>query len=129
MKLLDWLDGFWYRLKCRLWHKYNVVVCKPLPATWIDRDELILYAAFQIFEDYINKEKPVEFTSDVYADYVEAFDEEHAQERDDAWRTIRELYAWWGLRKNLEDHNYLDDYENDDKMLHKLVEVRKYLWT
>jgi hypothetical protein len=124
-----WLNDLWYRLKCRFWHKYNVVICKPLPATWIDRDELILYAAFQILEDYINKEKPAEFTSDVYAEYIEACDEKNARERDTDWKTIRVLYYWWQERKNLEDHNYFDDYDLDDKMLHRLIDIRKYLWT
>ncbi len=33
-----WWHDSWYWIKCRLWHRYNVVVCRPLPPTWCDRD-------------------------------------------------------------------------------------------
>lgn len=34
------LRDFFYWLKCRLWHRYNVVVCESLPLTWNDRDQV-----------------------------------------------------------------------------------------
>lgn len=119
------LHNSWYWLKCRLWYRYNVVVCKPLPPTWQDRDYLLLYAAFQILEDFIRKEQPWEFTGDVYTEYAE-YNIESARQRDKDWKVIRELYTWWSLRKDNDEH---DDYEEDTKMLHKLINMRKYLWT
>jgi hypothetical protein len=114
-----------YRLRCRFWHRYNVVVCHNLPSTWCDRDCLMLYAAFQILSDFIEREKPWEFTGDVYAAYVEC-DELEARGHEAVWKTIRELYAWWQRRKN--DRAYSNDAE-DNKILHTLIGVRAFLWT
>lgn len=38
---------------------YNVVKCKELPATWQDRDELMLHAMFQILVDFVELEQPI----------------------------------------------------------------------
>lgn len=120
------LHNAWYWLKCRLWYRYNVVVCRALPPTWCDRDYLLLYAAFQLLEDFIEKEEPWEFAGDVYATYVTDCDENFSRQRAAEWQTIRNLYAWWKGRKNDDDH---DDYEEDSKRLHTLIDVRANLWT
>lgn len=46
----------WYWLKCRLWHRHNVVVCSTLQPTWSDPDEKLLHASFQILCDLVEKE-------------------------------------------------------------------------
>lgn len=120
------LRDAWYWLRCRLWHRYNVVVCRALPPTWCDRDYLLVFAVFQILEDFITQEQPWEFTADVYATYVMEYDEEQAREREADWKTIRELYAWWQGRKADPDY---DNYDEDSAMLHKLIAVRGCLWT
>jgi len=126
------LHDFWYKLKCRLWHRFNVVVCRSLPPTWCDRDYLLLHAAFQILEDFVAKEQG-HFYEDVYtlyADYdgddvaLKAEVEASARERAAEWQTIRELYHWWLGRKK----NVTDDYDEDTAMLHKLIDVRGHLW-
>ena len=103
-----------------------MVVCRPLPPTWCDRDYLLLYAAFQLLEDFIEKEEPWEFAGDVYATYVTDCSEDYSRERAAEWQKVRDLYAWWKDRKYNDDH---DDYEEDSKMLHKLIDVRGNLWT
>jgi hypothetical protein len=116
--------NWWYKLRCRVWHKYNVVVCRSIPPTWIDRDFLLLYAAFQILEDFVQKERG-NFYEDVYALYVEDCGPEMAREREAEWNTIRELYAWWNQRK----HCFDDDYAEDNMRLHQLIDIRGHLWT
>jgi hypothetical protein len=117
---MNWLD--W--LICRLWHKYNVVVCRALPPTWTDCDFLLLHASFQILEDFVHQERG-HFYEDVYALYLEQGVEE-ATARQETWDTVRELYAWWNQRKRrLND----DGYEEDTAMLHKLIDIRPCLWT
>jgi len=80
------LHDAWYWLKCRLWHRYNVVVCRALPPTWCDRDYLLLYAAFQILEDFVQQEKG-HFYDDVYLLYLDC-GEVMARERAAEWDTI-----------------------------------------
>ena len=125
-RLLYRLHEGWYWLKCRLWHRYNVVVCRALPPTWQDRDYLLLYAAFQLLEDFVKKEQPWEWAGDVYAVYIVDCDEEMARDREATWKTVHELYDWWKKRKNDDSH---DDYDEDSAMLHKLIDVRGCLWT
>ncbi len=119
-----WWHDSWYWIKCRLWHRYNVVVCRPLPPTWCDRDYLLLFAAFQILENFIQQEEG-HFHDDVYKLYLDC-GEERAREEERDWNEIRVLYAWWQERK---DAKYNDDYDKDNEMLHRLINVRKYLWS
>jgi hypothetical protein len=67
---MNLIRDLWYKLICRFWHRYNVIICRSIPPTWIDRDELLLCAAFQILEDFVRKERG-HFFEDVYALYVE----------------------------------------------------------
>ena len=122
-----WFRFTWqcYRLKCRLFHRYNVVVCRSLPVTWNDRDHLMLYAAFQILEDFVKYEQG-HFYENVYALYVTDCGAEDAREREEEWQRLRSLHAWWLERKN---NIHFDDYEMDDSMLHELIDLRKLLWT
>ena len=117
--------NWWYKLKCRFWHKYNRVVCRSLTPTWHDRDYLMLHCAFQILEDFIHIERG-HFYDDVYELYLEQ-GEEYATQMKLDWDEIRWLYHWWQHRKL--DVCDLDDYEKDTDMLHRLVALRKYLWT
>ena len=118
------LHDAWYWAKCRLWYRYNVVVCRTLPPTCCDRDYLLLYAAFQILEDFVQQEKG-HFYEDVCLLYLDC-GEEMARQREADWNTIRELYFWWQSRRN--DAEYAD-YEQDSQMLHKLINIRGNLWT
>jgi len=125
-----WIADPWYWLKCRTWHRYNVVVCRSLPPTWNDRDRVLLHAAFQCLADFIEKEKPWEFSATQEA-VAEAYDEVYDTaygpvdtRRSCAWETIKQLYYWWEVRKG----KYEKD-EYDDAMLHRLIEVRHLMWT
>ncbi len=121
-----WWHDSWYWLRCCLWHRYNVVVCRPLPPTRCDRDYLLVFAAFQILEDFVDKEAD-HYHEDVYALYKEAgYDEDRCREEERDWNEIRVLYAWWQQRKK---DKYADNYDEDNDRLHRLINVRNYLWT
>ncbi len=120
-----WRHDCWYWLRCQFWHRYNVVVCKALPPTWCDRDYLMLFATFQILEDFVEREEG-HFFEDVYTLYVTDCGEERARQEEADWDAIRSLYAWWKVRKT---DKYADDYDQDNAMLKRLIDLRKYLWT
>ncbi len=80
--------------------------------SWVDRDEIMLHACFQILKDYIDKEK-----GDVHCNY-----EAHKDFIDE----IRFLYNWWEKRR-ITDRNSSDDEDNE--MLLRLMKVRCALWT
>jgi hypothetical protein len=134
LQLFRRLHDAWYWLKCRLWHRYNVVYVRCLPPTWHDRDYLILYAAFTLLEEFVEKEEG-HFNEDVFALYndytgddpVERAEVEAlARQREAEWNDIRNLYYWWKARKN---DDTFDDYDMDTAMLHVLINVRGHLWT
>lgn len=85
----------------------------PSVKTWCDKDEIMLHACFQLLVDYIEKEK-----GDTHCNY-----ETHKKFIDE----IRFLYKWWKKRKYLKTTT-TTEYE-DDKMLIRLIKVRKSLWT
>lgn len=89
---------------------------QPVKKGWVDRDEIMLHACFQILEDFVEKENGLN-----HCDY-----EEHKALIDE----IRFLYDWWQKRKELEyflDKDLIDI--EDDKMLHRLMKIRLCLWT
>ena len=87
-----------YYLKCRFWKKYNRVIVKTLPPTWIDRCDLLTHAMFQILVDFIEKEKPFDYL-DTEASY-------NTKE----WKEIKDIYNWWIIEGAHFDSMY--DYDS-----------------
>lgn len=56
---------------------------RSLPDQWIDKDQLILHAAFQLLQDFVEREK------------AERIAWNHDSRSAKAWREIRSLYRWW----------------------------------
>jgi hypothetical protein len=83
----------------------------PSKKHWIDRDEIMIHSCFQILKDAIELEKV-----DTHVDY-----ETHKDFVDEA----RFLYDWWVKRSVAEE----PDFEEDDKMLLRLMKIRTQLWT
>ena len=88
---------------------------------WIDRSDAMLFAAFAVLVDFVEKEYPG------YVDW-EYTDEMRAQ-RDE----ILALHRWW--TKDRADERDADDGstdamdDKDDAMLLRLMAVRGILWT
>lgn len=80
---------------------------------WVDRDELMLHACFQILQDYIEKEKGDEHCS--YEHHKDFVDE------------LRFLNDWWKVRKNKPTPD--EQMDEDDAMLNRLMKIRTSLWT
>ena len=129
---------------------------------YIDRNELLLHAAFQILRDFMEKENP-----NKHIDWN--FEERQAK----AWREIKYLYRWWTKTRPAREDPILDPAvemppmmfehcpsggsrlipydrkkyakyhkasraqlkaearwdKEDQENLHRLIDVRQYLWT
>lgn len=114
---------------------------------WIDRDELLLMAAFAVLCDFVEKEKPFRF--------------HYTKSRGDG-KEIYALYKWWTKQRGVEfkkaqalmdecgklapkvigstnkryskalNKAFKADYalqKKDDRMLLRLVKIRNLLWT
>ncbi len=97
----------------------NVLKIESLPDGWRDKDVIILHAGFQLLKDFVEKEKVI----------IEQIDWKHNEETEKAKVEIDFLYGW-GL-ETFDKENDLDEkqYEEDNQMLKRLIDVRKYLWS
>lgn len=82
----------------------------PSAKEWIDRDEVMLHACFQILKDCVEKEHV-----DTHCNY-----ESHKEFVDE----VRFLYNWWGKRAVSDGSD-----DEDDAMLLRLMKIRTFLWT
>lgn len=107
---------------------------------WIDRNRAVMFAAFAVLVDFVEKEYPG------CVDWE--YDEDHRKNRNE----FMTLYTWW-TKERKEEHDAIDkllpddikgatpaDYRaygdaddaldaKDTAMLHRLIEVREILWT
>lgn len=143
----------WYWLQCHTLRSYRfhlLDIRKPGPGIdythgWLDRDTVILYAAFTCLRQFVEIEKPVDPTlCDDGNDWSE-----HKKRHDE----VMALYDWW-MRGRLEDiaaeerawaihekdhrdegtrrvwidaRQFVEDREQE--MLERLIKVRRYMWT
>ena len=99
----------------------NLLKIESLPDGWRDKDEIILHACFQLLKDFVEKEKEI----------IEQIDWKSDDETASAKAEIDFLYSWWLQRfHSEEDFDKINDrYEEDNQMLKRLIDVRKYLWS
>ena len=99
----------------------NILKIESLPDGWRDKDEIILHACFQLLKDFVEKEK----------DIIEQIDWKHNEETRKAKAEIDFLYSWWKERfHDEEDFDKVNQrYEENNQMLKRLIDIRKYLWT
>lgn len=144
------ISDAWYYINCKLFHPHNVIKISTLPPTWVDRDEAMLHACFQILKDFIEVEEPFKI---IDFDY----DERHRHFASE----LRALYGWWinvrpnrvlpdfDFDENLEfeemmslmpqppyreisnERHKLEDewHQEDNQMLSRLIACREFLWT
>lgn len=93
--------------------RYLKINSLPSSKDWVDRDEIMLHACFQILEDCVDKENV-----DTHCNY---------ESNKDFVDEVRFLYKWWKERKEKEcNDNQMDE---DDEMLFRLMKIRTALWT
>jgi hypothetical protein len=97
---------------------------QTLSGDWCDKDIVMLHACFQLLTDCIEEEKLLTGNTDWNNDL----------EHTNAKKEIEELYNWWTERKKLEQKEGINDldrsqYQKDNEMLIRLINIRQYLWT
>lgn len=101
----------------------NLLHMSTLTEGWCDKDHVLLHACFQLITDFVEKELAESWW--IHWDQ----DEDHAA----AKKEIDILYAWWKeWQVKLNDgsfHHDLADYQKENEMLKRLIEVRQFMWT
>lgn len=156
-KDIVWYDPL-YKFKCFLF-PHNVLKIKSLPKTFVDKDEMILHANFQILVNFVNDELKISKQTLLFNIHNEMINmqnlgmkEERINDEIEQMKShneyileIMKLYKWWTIdrikRENEypkhECHDWADQYnkyikmcdDEDNKMLLKLIQLRGYLWT
>ena len=62
----------------------KILKIRSLEGRWVDKDEVLLHAAFQLLQDFVEQEHP-----------EETIDWKHDATHTRAWREISSLYRWW----------------------------------
>ena len=96
----------------------NILNIESLTEEWRDKDSVMLHACFQLLKDFIEKEELEIGNTDWNAD------EKHRL----AKAEIDELYDWWSAYSESESMSN-ENYELENKMLIRLINVRWALWT
>lgn len=84
----------------------------PNQKTWVDKDVIMLHACFEVLTKAVEEEKVHEHVCPIHhKDFAEE---------------VKSLYVWWQIRKTV---IFNEDEEEDDKMLLRLMKIRRALWT
>jgi len=97
----------------------NVLKIESLPNGWRDKDDVIFHACFQLLKDFVEQEKEI----------IKQIDWKHTEEIKNAKEEIDFLYNWWLERVKEEDSLEEKQYLEDNRMLIRLIEIRKHLWS
>lgn len=71
-------------IRFRTWDKQHVLKIKTLKPGWMDKDEVLIHAMFQILCNFIEQEKP-----------AECIDWDADPKNAKAWKEVQFLYDWW----------------------------------
>ncbi len=82
------------------------------PKAWVDKDEIMLHACFQVLDDFMVNE-----SEHIHPEY-------HADEL----REFNELLNWWKKRSK-RSYSESKTEDKDEAMLGRLIRIRKRLWT
>ena len=100
----------------------NKLKIESLIEEWCDNDYVMLHACFQLLKDCVEKE---ELLGHIDWNY----DDKHRKTKAE----LDALYSWWLERIKAEvNDNLMDEdeqYKQDDLMLHRLITIRRALWT
>ena len=115
----------YYWVKYRTVSKFHVVDTGLEPG-YYDKDHLMIHACFTLLVQFVEKEQPY-YYDDPPMESDPEWDPKHYKEKTE----IMELYNWWKNRPKGE-HNYensLAAHEEDQRQLHRLIDIRPRMWT
>jgi hypothetical protein len=115
-----WPAKIWYWFRCHTFTRYHALDMRNrfYYWGWQDRCDLLLYASFNLLCQFIEEEHPPkEIDGEENAHWNKAYNEMYV------------LYNWWKTERK-EYHNNMrkEGEDKDQEMLHRLVEIRQFLW-
>jgi hypothetical protein len=118
--LVNRVKDTYYWVRHRTVDKYHVVRTGLEPG-YYDKDTQMIHACFNLLVEFVDREQPWAYCQDLDASSLKEKNE------------IMGLYNWWKLRRDREDHVDYEEsdrlHEEDQRQLHKLIDLRPRLWT
>ncbi len=126
-KIWSHLETAKYWLRTHTYNRYHMLDLRNpfYDWGWVDCDNQILYASFNILKSYVEAE-------------MTTIDWEWDEPHQEVGAEIRALYDWWTVERKAEHDALTNKYdydaeeafaEKDQLMLHRLIIVRSYLWS
>jgi hypothetical protein len=123
----QWLRNFKYWFKYTFISPVNVVKIRTLrKGPWVDRDEILLHAAFQVLVDFVEKEcsgpynrlEPINIESEMDGckDWSEDDKKSHREcfeSQNNSNKEIKDLYDWWTIKRPIRQKS--DPFTLEDK--------------
>lgn len=112
----------------------NVLHIPSRDEGWCDKDVLMVHACFTLFEKFVDEEWGGLGSKKASLNRLSESSDEHVIIYTKRMRKVLkkayELYHWWQKRK-VTTRNEIDEdvFEEDTRMLMKLLSIRGYLWT
>ena len=101
----------------------NILRIKTLSIGWLDKDAVICHACFQVLADFVEQE----MLSDGWVNWDQNADTNAARIE------IEKLYSWWKAWITRPESTSFDqdwiEYQEENAMLKRLIDVRMYMWT
>ena len=125
----------------------NMLKIDSLGEGWRDKDSVLLHACFQLLSDFVEDEMPTfphinwnmpddRMNATMREIQFNASEEQAPGNTRDIKKEFLELYNWWQewKKEKEEDKNQSfeedhADYEKENEMLKRLIDLRMYLWT
>lgn len=142
-----WCRGIkdaYYAIKQRLFRKHHLVKTTLSPWQWADTDHRMLYVNMALFEQFLKNEKPFESTDYTYNAYYRDLAKKMKM-IDKWWKNYPQrlkdidiaLDVWHDGRNTKNANKYskkihkmeTDLLNEEQKMLHMLIDIRSGLWT
>lgn len=145
-RLFDRLDNAKWWVLHRIIPKYRYHVHKyhKLAPGWHDVDYRMLHACFDLFTEFVEKEKGLE-TLKAQFTYAEkdgvfdislaegSLDQEGYEFAKHVYSEAKDLYEWWSSKSEAEindlEFNPSNQTEFCTEQLIRLIKIRRYLWT
>lgn len=150
INIVKHISHVWYWIRTHTYNKYHILDLRNRKGEgfgydwgWLDRDQAMYIACFNILRDFVELEKPLgalDWPNQEWYQKLTPVEKQNHQAQMDQSQEIKNLYDWWIKGRALEhgdamvdSANYRDYIEaldkKDDEMLVRLMKIRQSLWT
>lgn len=118
----SWMRNTYSNIKYWIYHRfvpkhmYWLIRPKTLPIGYYDQDTRILHGAMQCLVDFYEHE-------------YKSNDWDWCELNRHAGNEITEIYQYWVVDRPKLDESDDSLYDTDNEMLHRLIDIRKYMWS